>query len=116
MATVSALRRYIGDDWTISVVVQDGNGTPIDLTGATLSALFFQGSVAAPLDVSGPNGSVTVTDAPNGAVTIVVAQQATAGATDQGKSLFYPNRVQLISTVAGRRHTLGIILIAPVAP
>ena len=116
MATVSALSRYIGDDWTINVTAQNSVGAPIDLTGATLSALFFQGSNPTPLDVSGQNGSVTVTAAAAGAMTIVVSQAATAGATAQGKSLAYPNRIQVISTVAGRRQTLGIVLIAPVAP
>ncbi len=117
MATISALTRYIGDDWTISVAVQDGTGAPIDLTGLTMSASFWQASNPTPLDLSAANGSVVVTDPVGGALTIVVSQTATVGATDQGRSINYPNRIQLVSTTAlGRRQTLGMIYIAPRAP
>ncbi len=117
MATVSALSRYIGDDWTISVAVQDSTGVPIDLTGLAASGLLFVDSSAVPLPLTGANGSVTVTDKVNGALTIFVSRTATAATKPQGTSKTYPNRIQVITTDAEQRQTtLGIILIAPVAP
>ena len=117
MATLTALSLYIGDDWTISIKVQDGTGTPVNLSGFVLSALFFPAYAAVPLPLAGANGAVTVTDAANGAVTILATRAATQGATAQGTSKIYGNRIQVIATdAAGHQRTLGIILIAPVAP
>ncbi len=117
MATISALSRYIGDDWTINVAVQDGTGAPIDLTSFTLSALFFVAFNGTPVPLTAGNGSVTVTNAAGGALTLMVAKSTTAGATAQGLSQVYANRIQVIATDAGgRQTTLGVVLIAPVAP
>ena len=117
MATISALSLFIGDDWTISATVQDTSGSPIDLTGFALSALFFQAYNGTPLPLIGANGSVTVTSATGGALTILVGRAATAGAKAQGTSQTFANRIQVIATDADeRQRTLGVIPIAPVAP
>lgn len=106
----------LGDDWVIPVALANGvTGDPVDLTGAHVSARLY---CPFPIDIAGPNGSVTVTSATEGALTVIVAETATGGVSPQSVlAKLYPCRlsVTVVDTI-GHKHTYDPIPILPLKP
>jgi hypothetical protein len=85
-----------GETWDIPGTLLDANGSPIDLSGATLEWVLVDRG-GNPVAIA---AEVTVTDAAAGAICISVAAEATAG-LDPG----YYNDGQRITMPRGERST-----------
>lgn len=76
--SLQILRMYRGDDRTWAMTLT-GDGTPIDLTAATLafSASRWPGGDAV-IELTSAAGDIVVTDAPGGEITVTIAAADTA--------------------------------------
>lgn len=108
----------IGDDWPFTVQIRDTVGNAIDLTGSTVSAALFISVQPNPVQLTGVNGSVTVTDAVNGFVDVLALGEpdgVTSSVPPQSdKALTFPTCISVsrIDT-AGHKHTFDPIALLP---
>ena len=75
-APPNIIERYVGDDWTVGPITLTAAGLPIDLTGATVSGLFYAREHLAPVAV------LTETETPDVGGFIVAADRTTGVLTE----------------------------------
>lgn len=73
------VNRFMGDDWTYTIVFKTSGGSPIDMSSYTFtSSLIIENPNYTTYAISGANGSVGASQAVIGIITVNVARVLTA--------------------------------------
>lgn len=110
---------YIGDDWTLPFALQDANGSPVDLTGSTVGAVFYASGIANPVDLALGSG-ITMPSPTSGTFTVTVDKSVTSTVKASLPTRLpptYPVRLQvLVTDTYAHRRTYAVVPIIPLDP
>lgn len=101
-----------GDNAVLQLTAQDGNGNPVNLTGASFSTQVL-GPNGSPIAVF-PNGQHSIVSAPNGTFTLTLAQADTQNC-GEGANKDVLTQVTIAGNVTFFRGT-GILKVLPPVP
>ena len=119
-AEVGALLRYVGDDWLVGPLTLSHNGVPVDLTGSTVTALFYQSGAVAPVAILTETAGITMPLVRTTGVITQIKLPKTVTATvpvQDRTATTWPTRLQVeVTDSNGNTRTYALVLFLPLDP